>query len=1116
MVASSPNATISNSSTRPNSCHYTAPKFVLTAVSPPSHLPEVFDGIVGRNHELNALDRIFDPAASSACLVGDAGMGKTHVAKFFGHAWGSMMPNRFVYWLPCNTEHRMRRGYLGLLDALGVTIRDGGPERLSTATLAKVAWRNLREAPFDWMVIYDGVPDVTEAGFLSTLMPLPEDSRGRILFTQTSGSVASHAENEGKIHRIDVGALDPDAAIELLQSNGNLVTSDKGYLAELPKSMVELLGCKPLSIDTVGAFLDDARITVQDLMVRHVQNFEDFADTALKLSLAHALSRQELTPILDVVAYTDPEHIPLFDLLGTGMTGALSDLCRLKLLQPAPGKGLFRVHPQHQRILQEVRDPVLALGIMELQAGFFDGEKSETWDIAHSLLPHVRAILGHVSGPHYFGRARKLLAKYAEMLSAVFDNFREAELVYITIIEGHKQITQTDESKIDLANTHQALGRLYERKDLFDRAQGRYEDALKLKRSLYGNDPSPSNYGEMEELLLRLGMLYKRQKMYDAALTKYVRVLRIKRHRYGPHSVNVDLADVLYILGFLCHKCGDCETALKRFEEALRMYHYIYGEGGCNPDIAMTVYNIGTVLQTLGHNDKSLQFFHQALSMKMKIYGSDGNNFDIAKTLRSIGYSYHFCGHYDPAMAKLEEALKMYKNVYGLDAVNSELADLLNNLGNVYCSRGDVEDAKQKYEEALQMYKHGYDSYGNSDMKVNMAAVLRNLGSLAIAKAEDTDAVGTPPLVDEEDRVVSLEYLDEALAIYPGIDDPGCADIEVAKFLISLGNTYKELNEFEKAKKSMESAIEVLGSIEDKGGVAVLLAGTLYTVGNIYKKLGEHGSSKLLLEEAVNTYGPGTKSIDCARALNDLCEVLIVLGDFSGATEKVTESLAMLNEVYNSDTMNMDFYTTLCNLGLVYKNLGEFENAQAAYDEAEVIYRHLHRSVNNFVFAKFLCLQGEMQLKLDHQNNAREKMIEATEILEQLYGRDAKNADLVRAYTLLAQVEAAAKSYDTAKSIYKRALTMQIGIYGEDAVNKDIARTMFLLGKLFKQMDDFDAAQSMFKGALDMYKEVYDKTDFRNEDILETTAELDDLRRMYKIPTKCCASTLPLTALQND
>eukprot|EP00587_Corethron_hystrix_P000887 CAMPEP_0113307430 /NCGR_PEP_ID=MMETSP0010_2-20120614/6277_1 /TAXON_ID=216773 ORGANISM="Corethron hystrix, Strain 308" /NCGR_SAMPLE_ID=MMETSP0010_2 /ASSEMBLY_ACC=CAM_ASM_000155 /LENGTH=1108 /DNA_ID=CAMNT_0000162281 /DNA_START=107 /DNA_END=3433 /DNA_ORIENTATION=+ /assembly_acc=CAM_ASM_000155 len=1058
-------------------------------ISPPtSQIPELHDHslLLGRNDELNALDRILDNHGSTVLLVGHTGVGKTQCAKFFATAWKSMAPRRFVWWLSASSENNLREGYRYLLEALGYLDVET-TVTMTTERLAKSVWKYLHAMPYDWMLVYDDCRDQrspqTGRDFKSNLLPrLDCLGRGRLLFTSEQDFMCWDEDHflVVQVERINVGLLTEADCLELLVSNGDILEkSNKQYLNELPRTMVQLMGCQPLSLDVMAAYLADSGTLLQEYMVRRLGNFCDFHDSAIQDVIKYATGKGDLGAVVDLIAYLNPEWMPLVDLLGKECEESFLQLSKLKLIQHF-SEGVYSVHPVMQQLMRDTRSPLTALRVLELHVSFFDAKNTETWPRARKIVPHIRALLGHVNllgsgGFNYFSAAAKLTIACSTIMQKVFKDFKESESLLTTVINNSISFGRSKETDPEFYTAYLELGRLYEAKDMYTEAQERYEEALKIKRSY--DDPMSE---ELESLLLKLGMLYKRQKLYDAASIKYVKVLRIKRHRDGQKAVNTGIADILYILGFLSQKSGDNEEALKKFEEALRMYHIIHGEAAIHPDIAMTVYNIGSILQYLGENDQALLFFHEALDMKMKIYGPDSNNFDIAKTLRSIGYSYNFCGHYDPAMTKLEEALTMYKNVYGLDAVNSELADTLNNLGNVYKARGNFDDANTKYREALEMYRHGHETYGNEEMLLNVAMVLRNLGAVAICM---------------NDRGSALRLLDEALQIYPAVKEQKGSttgrDLETVAFLAGLAGCFNEIEEHEEAKQVLQNAVSILGNSENEGVTKIRLANTLHTLGNVYKTLKDYEGARLVFEESLCSYGDeGDKMVEKARTLNNLCAVLVELDDVDGAMEKVTESLRVLKQVYGSDSLNMDFYASLCNLGMVYSIRGNLSDSQFAYDEAEVIFRKLKKTDDYTLdFAQVLFRQGKVYFCLKLFTNARDKLRESIEIMDKIFGEAACNVDLIQAYLWLGRAEMNLEELEAAKSILKSTMAMQINIHGKEAKHASIAEVMCDIGTLTKRMGDYEASETMFKGALDMYTDVY-KDDPNHASILMCIEEL--------------------------
>eukprot|EP00968_Pinguiococcus_pyrenoidosus_P012769 scaffold1135_cov216-Pinguiococcus_pyrenoidosus.AAC.11 len=94
----------------------------------------------------------------------------------------------------------------------------------------------------------------------------------------------------------------------------------------------------------------------------------------------------------------------------------------------------------------------------------------------------------------------------------------------------------------------------------------------------------------------------------------------------------------------------------------------------------------------------------------------------------------------------------------------------------------------------------------------------------------------------------------------------------------------------------------------------------------------------------------------------------------------------------------------------------------------------------------------------------------ALSVLENVYGPNAKNADIATTLHSLANVKYAKKDLLGAKQLYEKALDMKLSVYGALAKIPDVASTLSNLALVKKELHDFDGALQLYKKVLNMLR----------------------------------------------
>jgi hypothetical protein len=174
-------------------------------------------------HELNAA---FNEGGTMAALVAPGGYGKSLLANSYARDWVRKdATQRFAISMVAETEAAVQNGYRSVLKRV---FKEDHSQEKSTSELARLVWEMLNDISYDWMLVFDNVPeqDGVKDGpdaFKPWFFPDQGGSgRGRILMTTRHASYAGNTVL-GYIKKVDLESLPQDAAIEMLLADTRLL-----------------------------------------------------------------------------------------------------------------------------------------------------------------------------------------------------------------------------------------------------------------------------------------------------------------------------------------------------------------------------------------------------------------------------------------------------------------------------------------------------------------------------------------------------------------------------------------------------------------------------------------------------------------------------------------------------------------------------------------------------------------------------------------------------------------------------------------------------------------------------------------------------------------------------
>jgi serine/threonine-protein kinase len=308
------------------------------------------------------------------------------------------------------------------------------------------------------------------------------------------------------------------------------------------------------------------------------------------------------------------------------------------------------------------------------------------------------------------------------------------------------------------------------------------------------------------------------------------------------------------------------------------------------------------------------------------------------------------------------------------------------------------------------------------------------------------------------ENVTVREVVDAAAAELPGRDDLD-PDAKV-RFLMIIGNVYRDLGVFEGARSALESSVELAdreGPIEARLdaqarielGMLELTAGSLETAGEHYRRAAEIVGQRM----------PDNLQARSV-ALSGLGHVQAREGRLAAAQESYEEALKLIRQVKPAGDPQIGL--ALGNLGYVMMEQGDWEAASEATSEALEIFEAslgpdhpvVARAANNLANC-----EGELG-RLDAAYGLHGRVLE---IREKVLGPD--HPDTAQALANRAGVATQLGRYDEADASLDRAAAIVRAVHGED--HPERIHILLVEAELAEARGDLETAAEIAREAYD-------------------------------------------------
>ncbi|MGD0258381.1 MAG: serine/threonine-protein kinase [Verrucomicrobiota bacterium] len=234
------------------------------------------------------------------------------------------------------------------------------------------------------------------------------------------------------------------------------------------------------------------------------------------------------------------------------------------------------------------------------------------------------------------------------------------------------------------------------------------------------------------ELLSTIGGTYLQVYDFTRAEAMEREALRLRRSLYGDTNP-VTAASLNGLARVLINRRGplDLAEAERMTRQALSIWKKLGGDD--SEDAALSLYLLGSVFCNQGKLTEAETVYRKSLAIRRRLFGNEHK--DVASALDNLGLVLTGLGKLDDAEEAIREALMIQKKLFG--AEHPDVGDSLLNLATVLGRRGKLSEAEAACRDTVAMRRKlmGNDNLAVGAALSQLAGLCREEGKLAEAEA---------------------------------------------------------------------------------------------------------------------------------------------------------------------------------------------------------------------------------------------------------------------------------------------------------------------------------------------------------------------------------------------
>lgn len=266
---------------------------------------------------------------------------------------------------------------------------------------------------------------------------------------------------------------------------------------------------------------------------------------------------------------------------------------------------------------------------------------------------------------------------------------------------------------------------------------------------------------------------------------------------------------------------------------------------------------------------------------------------------------------------------------------------------------------------------------------------------------------------------------------------------------------------------------------------------------------------KMALAEAEKEFGQ--KHDNYSRSLYNLAICLNKLGEYSESEKLITKSLSIIEQLHGRN--NVDYLSTEQVLGNIHFYREEFDQAETVllrvknaalllYNKNDA-YAKENSSLLIYHFSNVQNTLGQLYRTLGQYEKAEACYQEIVEVMKYTFGDYASEIDIYRsALNNLANVLDHQEKYDKAETLYKEILDIQAKATGKKS--REYVTYQNNLASLYKHTQQWSKADSLWKCAMDTLASLSGKDDPLYISMLSNMSDLYFEQEKYVESEKCC------------
>ena len=294
-------------------------------------------------------------------------------------------------------------------------------------------------------------------------------------------------------------------------------------------------------------------------------------------------------------------------------------------------------------------------------------------------------------------------------------------------VDRLKGIHAQPEVESDLNNT---IAGIYQELGDYAKAETMYQQALTLRRSIYGNSSL-----EVAEVMNNLGYVLCRRGNFPESETMCRKALAMRRELIGYDDL--DVASSLHNLAIIIFTRGDWLGAERMFRDALRIRKNLLGN--IHPDVAKTLNNLAIIIKLHGNFVEAEAITREVLSLRRALFGNAHP--DVALSIYNLAKILRDRGELDAAESACREALSIRRNTLGNE--HPDIASSLASLAEILRDRLNLTEAEYSIRESLALRKRlfGVKHQNTAGALELLSAILKDRGDLSGAEVVAQDAL---------------------------------------------------------------------------------------------------------------------------------------------------------------------------------------------------------------------------------------------------------------------------------------------------------------------------------------------------------------------------------------